>query len=172
MKAKERKKLLKERLEKYKPELTDNIIPLHNSDFDEDGTFLASSYSDVKNLTEHLDRDMKLKITVPEKHMEKFSSQLDKFITLEIITLEKEISKMRQKAIVMLSISMTIAVIYGLMSDVFWLYDMSIVAFYVFTWGAIDRFVFYLPDLRRKEDWLLQIANSEIEVCQEKNYVE
>ena len=42
-------------------------------------------------------------------------------------------------------------------------YEMSVVAFWVFVWGAIDRLFFDLPKLRKEESRLLQIAGAEIE---------
>jgi len=167
MKKRERRRQIKTRLERYKPELTDNIIPLYESDFGSNDKLLACGYSRLKDLTEHLNRDMKLTITMPEKYIEDFKGQLDRFVTLEIISIEKEIKNNRIKAYMMFIISITIAVIYSMISDTFWFYDMSIVAFYVFTWGAIDRVVFWIPKLREEEDWLLQLANSEIEASHE-----
>jgi len=163
MKKSVMKKQIKMRLAKYRPGLTDNIIPLDDGDFGENGKFLSSSYDSLKDITKHLDRKMRLKITIPEKHKKGFLPILDQYITLELLFLEKEIKNIKIISFLLLFTAVVTSIIYHFIVETSIFYEMLVVAFWVFVWSCMDRLLFDLPRLRGEENRLLQIANSEIQ---------
>ena len=163
MKKRLLKKQIKLRLAKYRADLSDNIIPLNDDDFEDNGRLLSSSYENIKELTKHLDKKMYLKITLPKKYEKGFLPILDQYITLDILFLEKEVKNIKLISFLLLFTAIVTSITYHYMVETSIFYEMSVVAFWVFVWGAIDRLFFDLPKLRKEESRLLQIAGAEIE---------
>jgi len=49
-------------------------------------------------------------------------------------------------------------------------YEVSIVAFWVFVWGAVEKLFFEMPEMRRSRHRLLRLAGAEVKACEQVDF--
>jgi len=152
----------KKRLREYAAISPCGSIPLKESDFDTDGKLTLEGYLRLKKATKYLGFRKDLTLTVPAGYAEGFSSKLEEYIAHEFVATEQEIKATQRKGVLLFLIGIAVFGVINLLDEARLLYEISIVAFWAFTWGAISHLFFEVPSLKRTVIRLLRLVNANV----------
>ena len=140
------------------------IFSLNDSDFDLDGRLSSSGYNDLKNKIKYVNIHAQITITVPPQRMEGFTADLEGNISPELLILKKDIKSLKRSAFLLFLIGGLVFGICRFLDESRLFYEVSIVAFWVFEWGAVEKMFFETPSLNRLRIKLLQLAAADVKI--------
>ena len=140
-----------------------NSIGLSESDFHDD-KLTSDGYEKLRKCLDHSSAWNAIELTIPLKYKESLPQDIETYISPEIVHLAKEKRRIIKTAILLLLIGSLIFIPLTLWEGRLFFSEMAVVIFWVFVWGATDRFFIQLPGLKRAEYKLLLLADAEI-IC-------
>jgi len=140
-----------------------NSIELSESYFN-NGRLTSDGYEKLRKRLDHSSAWHKIELTIPLKYKDSLPQDIEAYISPEILHLAKEKKRLIKTAVLLLLIGSLIFIPLTLWEGRRFFSEMAVVAFWVFVWGAVDRFLIQLPGIKRAEYKLLLLADAEM-VC-------
>jgi len=153
------KELRKKLIKNFKSSV--NNIELIDSDF-YDNRLTANSYNTLKEKIKKSNIKEQFIIIAPSIYKDDLLQDIEKYVSPEIVSLEKEMKKIKMTSLLLLLIGSIIFITANIFVEGRLMSEIAVVAFWVFVWGAVEKFFFELPSLRNAEYKLLRLADAEI----------
>ena len=151
-------KLLKEKIiTNHSPD--SNVISLPGSAFCENGRLAANAYEEMKKEIQYVNVKEQITVELPEKRMITFLPCLKAYIAKELVSIKNEIKKQVKITIALYLVAFLVYGIYEFILDTNVFHEMIIVTFWVLNFNAVEKIIFDIPSLKRRERKLLQLAS-------------
>jgi hypothetical protein len=156
----------KELIEKYNS-IDNNTIILTDSDFidyENDSKLSMDGYDKLKEKIKHINIKEQAVIIIPQKHKNGFLHNMKDYVSKEIMLLSKEMKRLKMTSLSSLLFGSVVFGAANILDQRRIFYEIAIIIFWVFVWGAAEKFFFELPTLRHSKYKLLSLVNSEIKI--------
>lgn len=156
------KKLLK--LEKNllnEVKLNDNKIFLSDDDFNNKGLSFEG-YSSLKEQLDIIDILKRVEIIVPKGKKDIFETNIKRFVTYEIVAMKKKEKITYEISFFLMLLGILTIILYNLLSFEHIIYEIVVIASWVFAWDSVEKFFFELPAMRAERYKLLVLVDSNI----------
>jgi len=159
-------KILKERLiTDYNPD--NSVISISDASFCENGKLSIDAYEEIKAQARYMSTKEKITIEIPEKRKVSFLPCLKEYISKEILEIDAEIDRQKMIIFWLYFVATFIFIGYNLILDTTIFYEMVFVAFWVCNFNAVEKIIFEIPKLKRKERKLLRLASADLKKIEE-----
>ncbi|MDR2203045.1 MAG: hypothetical protein LBE76_01830 [Nitrososphaerota archaeon] len=138
----------------------DNTLVLTADFFDETGELTAKGYNSLKEQARFIDFVRNVKITVPKNCTNFFHKKLSLFVAKDLVTIRKEEKRIKHLSLLLMGLGVFTLLFCYLFSIFTILYEVLLVASWVFLWAAFEKFFFEYSGLKRQRVHLLHLVNS------------
>jgi len=139
----------------------DNTAVLYEDDF-KDGKLTAAGYNNLKEQCKTTNNAAQVEITVPENYKENFTELVESFAAKEIVFLNKKIRRIKYIVCSLMLVAIAAFILGELIVKAKIFNNLTVVASWVFTWTAIEKWFFEKRDLQIEKYKLLQIVSAEV----------
>ena len=149
---------------KYKT--VDNAAVLYEEDFKND-KLTALGYNNLKEQCKTTDNTHAIEITVPKERKENFAGGLERFAAKDVFHLNKKIRGIKYVVCSLMLVAIAAFILGEFIVKAVLFNNITVVASWVFTWTAIEKWFFERRELQMEKYKILQIASADIKESEE-----